>query len=394
MQKENSEIIITGKYALKQSRICTNCVMDNTDPLIIFDSNGVCNHCNSYEERKKQFVPEADKRQQALGKIITFCRKKGKGKDYDCVIGVSGGVDSTYVAFLVKSLGLRPLAVHLDNGWNSELAISNIKGVLSKLNIELHTHVLDWEEFKSLQLAFLRASTPDSEIPTDHAIGALLRKMAAKENVPLLWGANFSSESILPSSWSQGHMDWGYIKNVNRLFGESRLHSYPHYSIWRLMYYNRIKLQRTFEVLNCIDYDKEKAKDFLIKELGWRDYGGKHHESIYTRIFQSYILPVKFGYDKRRAHYSSLILAGQMTRQEALELLKEPPYNTDAIEEDIEYLIKKLKITRKEFVKIMNTELQFYNDLSPALPKAVARIERSFFRKLYKFRRYLLNKVF
>jgi N-acetyl sugar amidotransferase len=365
--------------------------MDTSDLEISFSKEGVCNHCQSYEEKKRAFVVPQDLREKKLEHIVEFCKKKGAGKPYDCIIGVSGGVDSTYVAFLVKSMGLRPLAVHLDNGWNSELAVLNIKNVLAKLGIDLHTHVLDWEEFKSLQLAFLRASTPDSEIPSDHAIVALMRKMAARYDVPVIWGVNFSSEAILPRTWSQGHMDWGYIKRVNRLFGTMRLRDYPHYSVWRLMYYQRIKMQKTFDILNYINYDKETAKAFLMKNLGWRDYGGKHHESIYTRIFQTYILPVKFGYDKRRAHYSSLILAGQMLRQDALEILKEPLFNGDKIDNDIEYLIKKLGISKTEFNTILQAETKMYEDYRPVISGYIRKLEYYIFETLYRFRRDIIK---
>jgi N-acetyl sugar amidotransferase len=365
--------------------------MDTSDPEITFNNGGICSHCQSYEEKKRAFVVPQDVREKKLEHIVEFCKKKGTGKPYDCIIGVSGGVDSTYVAYLVKSMGLRPLAVHLDNGWNSELAVSNIKNVLAKLGIELHTHVLDWEEFKSLQLAFLRASTPDSEIPSDHAIVALMRKMAAKYDVPVVWGVNFSSEAILPRTWSQGHMDWGYIKRVNRLFGTMKLSNYPHYSVWRLMFYQRIKMQKTFDILNYVNYDKETVKAILMKDLGWRDYGGKHHESIYTRIFQTYILPVKFGYDKRRAHYSSLILAGQMLRQDALEILKEPLFDEDKIDEDIEYLTKKLGISKTEFNTILKAETKIYEDYSPVISGYIRKLEYYFFETIYRFRREIIK---
>jgi N-acetyl sugar amidotransferase len=321
--------------------------MDDTDPLIAFDNKGICSHCKTYAVRKKMFVPYGAERQKAIDKMVSFCKSAGSGKEYDCVIGVSGGVDSTYVAFLVKKLGLRPLAVHLDNGWNSELAVSNIKNVLNKLGIELFTYVLDWEEFRSLQLAFLKASVPDAEIPTDHAIVALLRSIAAKEGVPLIWGVNFSSESVLPRTWSQGHMDWAYIKKINHLFGTYKLKSFPHYSVWKIIYYRRLIRQKTFNLLNFIDYDKEAAKKQLIDDFGWKDYGGKHYESTYTKIFQSYILPFKFGFDKRKAHYSSLILAGQLTRAQAIKLLEEPPFQKEQIDKDINYLTKKVSNKQK-----------------------------------------------
>jgi N-acetyl sugar amidotransferase len=366
--------------------------MDDTDPLITFDEQGVCNHCRNYEKRRRMFVPEGSAKKKELDKMIDCCKQAGEGKHYDCVIGVSGGVDSTYVAWFVKSLGLRPLAVHLDNGWNSELAVSNIRGVLAKLGIDLDTHVLDWEEFKSLQLAFLRASTPDSEVPTDHAIVALMRAIAAREGIPVIWGVNFSSEAVLPRTWSQGHMDWAYIKRVNRLYGDRKLKDYPHYTIWRLMYYNRIVQQQLFNVLNFIDYDKEAAKKLLLEELGWRDYGGKHHESIYTRIFQTYILPVKFGFDKRKAHFSSLILSGQMKREDAVELLKEPLYDEKTIEQDIEYLCKKFEIPRSEFDDIMMAAPRKYEDLSPVLPKKIKVMESDMFSAIFRLRRKILGR--
>jgi N-acetyl sugar amidotransferase len=323
--------------------------------------------------------------------MVSDCKKAGREKKYDCVIGVSGGVDSTYVAMLVKELGLRPLAVHLDNGWNSELAISNIRNVLQKLGIELHTYVLDWEEFRDLQLSFLKASTPDSEIPSDHAIVALMRRIADEEGVPVIWGVNFSSESILPPAWSQGHMDWTYIRNVQRKFGNRKLKNYPHYSIWKLIYYNRIRRQKLYNLLNFIDYNKEDAKRLLEKEVDWRDYGGKHYESVYTRIFQSYILPVKFGFDKRKAHYSSLILAGQMTREEALEKLRIPPFNSIEIESDIEFLVKKLQISQDEFRAIMQAPLRSYSEYRSSWPDFVKKLDKRVFGFLIAVKRRLLK---
>jgi N-acetyl sugar amidotransferase len=364
-------------------------VMDNTDPDIVFDESGICSYCNLYPSRKKTFVPDKEQGKKLLTELVENCKKAGEGKKYDCVIGVSGGVDSTYVAWLVKNLGLRPLAVHLDNGWNSELAITNIRAVLAKLDIDLHTYVIDWEEFRDLQLAFLKASTPDSEIPSDHAIVALMREIANKENIPVIWGVNFSSEAILPPAWSQGHMDWTYIKNVSRKFGTKSLRHYPHYSIWKLIYYNRIRRQKLYNILNYIDYDKQEAKVMLEREIGWRDYGGKHYESVYTRIFQSYILPVKFGYDKRKAHYSSLILAGQMSRPDALELLKEPLFDPLTVGKDIEFLTKKLQISSEEFDFIMNAPKKTYHDYRSKWPDTVKMLEKSFFNFLIGIKRKL-----
>jgi len=354
--------------------------MDTSDPEIKFDENGICNYCRTYEEKKNSLVPKPEDKAKRLQEMIEFCREKGKGKKYDCIIGVSGGVDSTYVAYKVKELGLRPLAVHLDNGWDAELAVSNINNVLKKLDIELYTYVLDWEEFRSLQVAFLKASTPDSEIPSDHAIVALMKTIAAKEDLPLIWGVNFSSEAILPRAWSQGHMDWAYIKKVNQLFGTKRLKDFPHYSVYKRIYWNRIKRLRIFDLLNYIDYDKENAKKFLIEELGWRDYGGKHHESIYTKFFQAYILPTKFGYDKRRAHLSSLILAGQIKREEALKEIEKPLYDEKELQEHLVYVPKKLGLSRDEFEEIMNTPPRKYEEFSPKLEKTIYEFEKKIFK--------------
>ncbi len=373
-------------------KICSNCVMDTSDPEIRFDDNGICNYCRDYTEKKEMFVPGNEDKESELLAMVEFCKKKGKDKKHDCIIGISGGVDSTYVAYKVKELGLRPLAVHLDNGWNAELAVSNIHNVLKKLDIELFTYVLDWEEFRSLQVAFLKASTPDSEIPTDHAINALLKGLAVKEDIPLIIGTNYSSESILPRTWSQGHMDWAYIKNINRLFGSHKLKDFPHYSVYKRIYWNRVKKIKMYSLLNFIDYDKEKAKKFLMDELGWRDYGGKHHESIYTKFFQAYILPTKFGFDKRRAHLSSLILSGQISRDVALKELEQPLYDEKELQEHRTYVPKKLGLTKEEFEEIMKTPVRKYEEFSPQLPKIIYEFEEKIFQALNRIRKILNGK--
>lgn len=348
-------------------QICTRCVMDTSDPDIIFDNNGVCNHCKQAEiilNMEPLSLPLGERTRQ-LGQIVKKVKEKGKDKPYDCIIGLSGGVDSTYVALKVKELGLRPLAVHLDNGWNSEAAENNIRNICTILGIDLYTYVIDWDEFRDLQLAFLRASTPDSEIPTDHAIVTSLFKLAEKHGLKyIIDGYNVSSESILPSAWSQGHGDWKYIKGLHKQFGNiNKLNSFPHRSLLGEAWYRLGLRIESISLLNYIEYDKENAKEIISSELKWENYGRKHGESNYTRIFQEYILPVKFGYDKRRAHYSSLIAAGQLSREQALEMLEEPLYLTDeAIEEDINYLINKFDISREEFRQIMALPAKSYHD--------------------------------
>lgn len=342
-------------------RICARCLMDTTDPNIVFDENGVCNHCHDHDRLMKQKVVTGKAGEEHLQKLVDEMKRGGRGKPYDCLIGVSGGVDSTYVAYLVKKMGLRPLAVHMDNGWDSELAVKNIEETLKRLGIDLHTEVLDWEEFKGLQVAFLKSSTPDSEIPSDHAIWAVLGDLADKLKVKyIVSGFNVRTETHLPRAWSQGHFDWKYIRSVNQLFGRGRLKTFPHIGFFT--YYRRLLTHRRVDILNYIDFNKTEAMKILEQELGWRYYGGKHYESIYTRFYQGYILPTKFGYDKRRSHLSSLICSGETTRDTALKELDKPTYQPTMQEEDREYVVKKLGLTDDEFESILNAPKKTFWD--------------------------------
>jgi N-acetyl sugar amidotransferase len=328
--------------------------MDTTDPDIVFDADGVCNHCHRYDLVAQQRIIPPAQRDERLDQLVAEIKRAGQGKRYDCVIGVSGGVDSTYVAWLVKDLGLRPLAVHLDNGWDSELAVANIEKTLKTLGIDLFTHVIDWEEFRDLQVSFLKASTPDGEVPTDHAIWALLYKIAAKQGLRhIITGTNVVSEAILPEKWGYGYFDWSYVKDVHRRFGTARLSTYPHFSLLDLFYYVFVKRIRMVSILNYIDYNKQRAMGVLQQQLGWVYYGGKHYESIYTRFYQAYLLPRKFDIDKRKAHYSNLILSGQMTRPEALEAMRAPVYPEELLEEDRQYAAKKLNLDEASFAGVM-----------------------------------------
>lgn len=340
--------------ASAEDRICTNCVMDTTDPDITFDERGFCNHCRSYPTLMRTFVSSAAERDDRLRRLVDRIKSAGKKREYDCVIGLSGGVDSSYLAFLAKrTLGLRPLAVHLDNGWNSELAVSNIEQVVRRLDIDLYTEVLDWNEFRDLQLSFLRASTPDSEIPTDHAITAILMRIARQHRIKyILGGSNIRSEAIMPAAWSDGIRDWRYISSVQAEFGTRPLDTFPHFSIFRFAW-NKLSGQRWVNILDYVDYRKTEVIPVLQQELGWQPYGGKHHESIYTRFFQSYILPVKFGIDKRKGHLSSLICSGEMSRSEALAELTQPIADPGEIARDKEFVAKKLGVTSDEFDAII-----------------------------------------
>jgi len=335
--------------------------MDTTDPEIRFDAQGVCNHCHAYDEAIRRFVVTGEEGRRRLGVLVDGIKREGSGKRYDCIIGVSGGVDSTFVALQMRDLGLRPLAVHLDNGWDSELAVSNIHGALTRLKIDLHTHVIDWEEFKDLQLSFLRASTPDSEVPTDHAIYALMHRMADHFGVRyVITGVNRRTESHLPRSWSQGHFDWRYIKSVQRQFGRARLKTFPHMTHLQLSRW--MKRHQRIDVLNYLDYVKRDAIPILESTLGWRNYGGKHYESIYTRFYQGYILPRKFGYDKRRTHLSSLVCSGEITRDAALAGLGSPSYDTAMQEQDRGYVLDKFGLTEAEFEEIMLLPHRTFDD--------------------------------
>lgn len=338
--------------------ICKKCIMDVTDPDIYFNNQGICRHCIRYEVVSGARLQKPTERHLGLTNLIAEIKAAGHGKQYDCIIGISGGVDSTYVAWLVKKHGLRPLAVHLDNGWNSELAVSNIQKTLEKLGIDLYTHVIDWAEFRDLQVSFLKASTPDGEVPTDHAIFALLYEMAKKYGLKhVITGTNVVSEAILPEKWGYGYFDWRYIKDVHSRFGTSRLSTYPHFSIMKLAYYVFVKKIRMVSILNYVNYNKAEAMRVLQDELGWIYYGGKHYESIYTRFYQAYLLPRKFNIDKRKAHYSNLICSGQLTREQALEMMNDPVYPENLLLEDRAYVIKKLQLTEQEFEEIMNAPM-------------------------------------
>jgi len=333
-------------------QICKRCVMDTTDPDIFFDKEGICNHCRKYDQLIETYLtPNIE--QDNITPILNAIQKDGKGREYDCIIGISGGLDSSYLAYYANKMGLRPLAIHLDNGWDSELAVKNIETLLNRLTIDLDTYVIDWNAFRDLQLAFLRASTPDGEIPSDHAISSILFQKAKKYQIKwILYGNNIRTESHGVQAWSQGYNDWRYIKSVHDRFGTVPLSNYPYNAFLERFYY-LIKYKRV-PVLNFIPYSKERAIKDLEKEVGWRYYGEKHYESIYTRFHHGYILPTKFGYDKRKSHYSSLICSGEMTRDKALSELQKIPYSQEIMEQDKEYVTQKLGISLEEFNQIIH----------------------------------------
>jgi N-acetyl sugar amidotransferase len=336
---------------------CSHCILDtHDDPSIVFDKEGVCNYCNTYKHKYIDNAPTAEQNRQQLEKTLKEIKAAGKGKKYDSIMGLSGGVDSSYLAYKAKEWGLNPLIVHFDNGWNSELAVKNIEGIINKTGFDLYTYVVDWEEFRDLQLSYIKASVLDWEIPTDHGFFAMLFKQAGKHNIHhILTGHNHQTEAILPKTMRWSKMDTANIIDIHDKFGKIKLKTFPMMNFFEYIYLQKVKKINRVNLLEMIDYNKDQAKELIIREFGWRDYGGKHYESIFTRFYQGYVLKEKFGYDKRKAHLSNLICSGQITRQEALDEIAKPPYDAKQLKEDKEYVIKKLEWNEAEFENMMRT---------------------------------------
>ena len=337
--------------------------MDTSDSEIKFDNEGNCNHCNKFLHDSKNITYQGEESDKRLEVILEKIKEKGKGKEYDCLIGVSGGVDSSFVAYKTKELGLRPLAVHMDNGWNSEESVNNIKNVCNQLDIDYQSYVLDWEEFKDIQLSILKSSIVEVEIPTDLAMTSVLHKVASENNIKyIVMGGNYATEGILPESWFYNPKDLKLLKGIQKKFGTRKMKSFPTFDYKLEMYYKFIKGIRIIYILNYLPFSKEEAIETLKKKVGWKVIGGKHHESYYTRFVQSYLQPVKFNLDYRRATLSSQICSGEVTRQYALEQLKKTSYEIEDIDFEKEYVSKKLGITTEEFEKIINAPPKSYKD--------------------------------
>jgi N-acetyl sugar amidotransferase len=365
-------------------RVCTRCVMSTTDPEITFDAEGRCNHCTDYVDRIANLTYKPGPSDRELAAIVERIKAAGRGREYDCVIGVSGGVDSCYTAYVVKSLGLRPLAVHMDNGWNSDTAVKNIKTVARTLGIDYQSVVLDWEEFRDLQLTFLRASLPEIETPTDIAIPAALHRVAAENGVRfIIMGGNYVTEGILPRAWHYNAKDVRLLKAVHRRFGSGKLRTFPTFGFVKEAYYKFFKGIRLVYMLNLVPYSKTEAMRKLQEELGWEYYGGKHYESKITGFVQSYILPVKFQIDYRRATLSSQICAGEITREEALEILKRPPFDAARVPEEKVYVAKKFGITLEEMDAILAVPPRTHRDYpnNERLLELLYAVYRRFFAK-------------
>ena len=349
-------------------------MMDTTDPDITFDAEGVSNHYYEYFELAKKVLPPSDLREQKLQEALKNIKTFGQGRDYDCILGLSGGVDSSYMALLAAKYGLRPLVIHFDNGWNSELAVKNIENIVKRLNFDLETFVIDWEEFRDIQVAFLKASVPNVEVPTDHAIKASLYHIANKRGIRyILSGSNVVTEGILPDSWGHQADDLRSLRAIHDRYGKRPLKTFPQLSIARYAYYTFVKKIRSFRILDYVDYNKAEAIKVLERELGWRYYGGKHYESVFTQFFQAYYLPAKFGIDKRKAHLSTLICSGQYTREEALKELEKELYPHDLLQEHLTYVLKKLQLSEMEWEEIMQSPIRSHRDF-PSNEKLIRRL--------------------
>lgn len=335
-------------------RMCTRCVMDTSDPEIRFDADGVCNHCIEFDTvTRKSWHPDEQGRQLWEAQIAQI-KLEGEGKPYDSILGLSGGVDSSYLALKIYEVGLRPLVVHVDAGWNSELAVANIEKIVKHCSYDLHTHVINWEDMRDLHIAYLKSGVANQDVPQDHAFFASMYHFAVSNGISTVFsGGNTATEGIFPKAWHGSAMDAINLKAIHGRFGTRKLKSYPTIGFFQYyFYFPFIKKMRTVRPLNFMPYNKQMAIDELEK-IGWRSYGRKHGESLFTKLFQNYYLPRKFGYDKRRPHYSSLIASGQMSRDAALAALEEPLYEPTELETDLNYFCKKLRMTREEFEQIM-----------------------------------------
>lgn len=354
------------KNDFNESIICSNCVMDTSDTKIYFDDKGVCDHCNDYIKNiQPQWNPNKESFND-LKNIFHTIKNHKNNNDFNCILGLSGGVDSSYLLHVaVKEFGLRPLVFHVDGGWNSELAVHNIQMLVDKLGLDLYTEVINWEEMKDFQLAFLKAGVPHIDIPQDHAFVATLYNFAEKYNIKyILNGGNISTECVRnPMQFLYYGTDMVHIRDIRRQFSCNPMKTYPFSPVMRHKFYLRyIKGLKVIKPLNYIPYIKSNAIKLLEKEYGWTAYPQKHFESRFTKFYEGYWLPERFGFDTRRVQFSSLILTGQMTREQALEELKKPSYNIETIETEFNYIATKLGITSEELRGYFMMPKKFYWD--------------------------------
>lgn len=347
-------------------QVCCNCVMDTSDSKIVFDEKGVCDHCNTYYNDILPFWNKGVGHEKKLEGLISKIKREGKGKDFDCIMGMSGGIDSSYLLYMMKEqYGLRPLVFHVDAGWNSQLAVNNIERLVDGLGLDLYTEVINWEEMKDLQLSFFKSGVSHIDTPQDHAFFATMYKFASKNNIKyILTGGNYSTECVRnPLEWMYYQSDAIQLKDIHQRFGERKLKHYPITNIlWHKIFLPYIKRVKLIRPLDYLPYDKEAAMKLLEEKYGYQKYPQKHFESRFTRFYESYWLPIRFGYDTRRVQYSSLILTGQMSRAEALEKLKTPSYDPETIDQDFEFVATKLGITTSNLKDYLEMPRKSYRD--------------------------------
>lgn len=351
---------------MRKYQICTNCVMDTTDTRIVFDNNSVCDHCRNFYDNIAPYWHTNEDGKRELENIVAKIKEEGKNQEFDCILGLSGGVDSSYMLHIaVKEFGLRPLVFHVDGGWNSELAVHNIQVLIDKLALDLYTEVVNWEEMRAFQLALFKSGVPHIDIPQDHAFVAALYNFAEKYKIKyILNGGNFSTECVMPPmEWMYYGTDMRQIKDILRRFSTLKMETYPFSSIFRHKIYLRyIKNVQVVKLLNYRPYIKNDALKLLEQEYGWTPYPQKHFESRFTKFYEGYWLPERFGFDTRRTQFSSLILTGQMTRCEAIERLKISAYDPSTIDDEFRYIATKLGISSKELKEYFNMPKKYYWD--------------------------------
>lgn len=348
-------------------QICTKTIMDTTDPTIIFNENGESDYYTNYIQTIKPNWHTDERGHKELIEVAKKIKKDGKNRDFDCIIGLSGGLDSSYAAYVAKEvMGLRPLIFHVDAGWNTEKAVSNIEKLVNGLELDLYTEVINWEEMKDLQLAFLKSQIADQDLPQDYAFFSGLYKFAKKHKIKyVLTGANYSTECCRePEEWGGfPGIDTLLVKDIHSKFGKKPLKTFPLVDILKYkIYYKYILGMKVFKPLNLVPFIKKDVESFLNEKYGWESFQHKHHESRFTRFYEDFWLPRKFGFQKRRAHFSSLILTGQMTREEALERVSKPELSEEFLRKEFDYIADKLDLTRDELQAIFEGENKTFRD--------------------------------
>jgi N-acetyl sugar amidotransferase len=366
-------------------QVCTRCVMDTSDPEIEFNSNGVCNHCIEFDEITSKFWYPNKIGKKKLEKIFEKIKSEGRRNEYDCIIGLSGGVDSSYLALAIKDCGLRPLVVHVDCGWNTELAVHNIEQVVKYCDYELHTHVMDWKEIRDLQVAYLNAGIANQDAVQDHAFFASLYHFAVKNNINyVISGGNIATESVFVKSWHHSAMDSINLKSIHKKYGNVKLQQYKTINFLAyFLYYPFVKNMSVIRPLNFMPFNKGEALEILKEKIGYKEYGRKHGESLFTKFFQNYYLPKKFNMDKRKLHLSSQILSGELSRENALKELKNPLYDPSELLDDCLYISKKLGLSVDELNAMIDSPGRSYSEFS----------NWDNYYKFMKFVKYVVEKI-